>query len=122
NPASLQIHFTTINGGITSRGGAGPFGDPFDVTWTTIEDSHINGGVTITGYNGFWMGFIRNHVNGTVTLNNNVPLDSDANEYVTNVIHGSLRCAGNSPAPQIGDSEGSPNQVTGAKTGQCANL
>ena len=59
---SVQIHFTTINGGIDVHGGSGPFGGPFDVTWNTIEDSSIHGGVTISGYNGFWMGFIRNDV------------------------------------------------------------
>jgi len=122
NPASVQIHFSTINGGIKVRGGSGPFGGPFDITWNAIEDNQINGGVTIDGYNGFWFGFIRNHVNGAVNLTNNVLEDPDANEYVTNTIQGSLNCSGNSPAPQIGDSEGSPNQVTGAKTGQCSGL
>jgi hypothetical protein len=120
--ASVQIHFMTINGGVDIHGGSGPFGGPFDITWNTIEDSHINGGATIDGYDGFWMGFIRNHVNGAVNLNNNVLEDPDGNEYVTNVIHGSLNCAGNSPAPQIGDSGGQPNQVTGQKTGQCVNV
>jgi hypothetical protein len=57
-----------------------------------------------------------------VNLNDNVLEDPDGNEYVTNTIHGSLNCRGNSPAPQVGDSGGSPNHVTGAKTGQCANL
>jgi hypothetical protein len=122
NPASVQIHFTTINGGIDVHGGSGPFGGPFEITWNAIEDNRINGGATIERYNGFWFGFIRNNVNGGVTLNNNVLLDEDANEYVTNTIHGGLRCAGNSPAPQVGDSEGSPNHVTGPKTGQCAGL
>jgi hypothetical protein len=122
DPASVQIHFATISGGISVRGGSGPFGGPFDVTWNAIEDNRINGGASIVGYNGFWFGFIRNSVNGTVTLNDNVLNDPDGNEYVTNSIHGSLKCAGNSPAPQIGDSEGSPNQVTGRKTGQCQNL
>jgi hypothetical protein len=122
NPANLQIHFMTINGGIVSHGGSGPFGPPFDVTFTTIEDSTINGGVTIDGYNGFWMGFIRNRVNGPVNLNNNVLVDPDANEYVTNRINGGLNCSGNDPAPQIGDSEGNRNIVNGPKTGQCANL
>jgi hypothetical protein len=117
---NVQIHFARINGGIDIHGGSGPFGAPFGVTWNTIEDSHINGGATIEGYNGFWMGFIRNNVNGSVNLNNNVLVDPDGNEFVTNTIHGSLNCTGNSPAPQIGDSEGAPNQVTGAKTGQCA--
>jgi hypothetical protein len=122
NPANLQIHFMTINGGVVSSGGSGAFGGPFDITWNAIEDNHINGGVNISGYDGFWFGFIRNHVNGSVSLNGNVLVDPDGNEYVTNSIHGSLRCSGNSPAPQIGDSEGSPNQVTGAKMGQCAGL
>jgi hypothetical protein len=122
NPLNLQIHFATINGGIESHGGSGPFGGPFEVTWITIEDSLINGRVTIDGYNGLWMGFIRNHVNGAVNLNDNVLLHPDANEYVTNTINGSLNCSGNVPAPQIGDSEGLPNQVNGRKTGQCVAL
>jgi hypothetical protein len=120
--ASVQIHFATINGGIHAHGGSGPFGGPFDVTWNAIEDNVIHGGVTVTGYDGFWFGFIRNHVSGTVRLNDNVLADPDGNEYVTNVIHGSLMCWGDSPAPQVGDSEGLPNDVTGAKTGQCSAL
>lgn len=120
NPLGVQIHFATINGGIDIHGGSGPFGGPFDVTWNTIEDSHINGNVTIAGYDGFWMGFIRNHVNGAVNLNNNTLQDPDGNEYVTNVINGSLNCSGNVPAPQQGDSEGDINIVNGHKTGQCA--
>jgi hypothetical protein len=128
NAGSVQIHFTTINGGLDIHGGSGPFGGPFEFfpgfapTWHAIEDNHINGSVTIDGYNGFWFGFIRNDVHGSVNLNNNVLPDEDANEYVTNTIHGSLNCVGNSPAPQVGDSEGSPNVVTGAKTGQCSSL
>ena len=122
NPASVQIHFTTINGGVDVHGGSGPFGGPFEITWNAIEDNRINGGATVEGYDGFWFGFIRNHVNGSVSLNGNVLLDPDGNEYVTNTIHGSLNCSGNTPAPQVGDSGGSPNQVTGAKTGQCSGL
>lgn len=122
DPASVQIHFTTINGGVDIHGGSGPFGPPFGVTWNAIEDNVINGGATVEGYDGFWFGFIRNTVHGSVNLNGNVLPDPDANEYVTNTIHGNLNCAGNSPAPQIGDSEGSPNAVTGRKTGQCAGL
>ena len=120
--ASVQIHFATINGGLDAHGGSGPFGPPFDVTWNAIEDNVIHGGATVTGYDGFWFGFIRNHVSGTVRLSDNVLVDPDGNEYVTNMIHGSLTCSGNSPAPQVGDSEGLPNAVTGAKMGQCGNL
>jgi hypothetical protein len=122
DPASVQIHFATINGGIDIHGGSGPFGPPFDVTWNAIEDNVIHGGVAIDGYDGFWFGFIRNHVDGTVKLRNNVLEDPDGNEYVTNTIHGSLQCSGNSPAPQVGDSGGLANVVTGSKSGQCANV
>jgi hypothetical protein len=122
NAMSVQIHFSTINGGIDLQGGSGPFGGPFDVTWNTIEDSVVNGGYTETGYDGFWNGFIRNTVNGSVNVNGNTVADPDGNEIVTNTIHGNLNCAGNDPAPQVGDSEGSPNRVTGQKTGQCVDL
>jgi hypothetical protein len=123
DPASVQIHFATINGGVDIRGGSGPFGGPFDITWNAIEDNLIHGGVFVTGYDGFWFGFIRNDVRGGVTLTNNVSSqDADSNEYVTNTIRGDLKCAGNSPAPQVGDSEGEANVVSGQKIGQCASL
>ena len=122
DPMNLQIHFTTINGGIVSHGGSGPFGGPFDVTWNAIEDSTINVGYTEAGYVGFWNGFIRNNVHGSVNVIGNTVADPDGNEIVTNTIHGNLNCFGNDPPPQVGDSEGSPNHVTGRETGQCVGL
>jgi hypothetical protein len=113
-PASLQLHFAHVSGGVKMRGGNGFF--------STVEDNVIHGGARINGYSGFWLGFIRNKVHGAVKLNNNVMDDPDANEFVTNIIKGSLVCHGNSPAPQIGDSEGQPNVVTGRKVDQCAGL
>jgi hypothetical protein len=122
NAMIVEIHFSTINGGVDLHGGSGPFGGPFDVTYNTVEDSVINGGYNEIGYDGFWNGFIRNHVHGTVNLNDNVVVDPDGNEFVTNTIHGNLNCHGNDPAPQVGDSEGEPNHVTGRETGQCVGL
>ena len=90
--------------------------------FSTVEDNVIRGGARIIGYSGFSLGFIRNTVYGTVKLNDNQMDDPDANEYVTNTIHGSLSCFGNSPAPQVGDSQGDLNHVTGAKKGQCASV
>jgi hypothetical protein len=87
--------------------------------FSTVEDNVIRGGATIDGYSGFWLGFIRNTVQGTVKLSNNDMDDPDANEYVTNTIEGNLVCHNNSPAPQVGDSEGLPNVVTGQKVDQC---
>jgi hypothetical protein len=58
-----------------------------------------------------------------VNLLNNVVADPDGNEVVTNSIHGILNCSGNDPAPQVGDSEGSPNLVYGSRIGgQCIGL
>jgi hypothetical protein len=113
-PATLEVHFAHIKGGVRMRGGNGFF--------STVEDSVIRGGATINGYSGFWLGFIRNNVRGTVTLSNNVMDDPDANEYVTNTIKGNLVCHNDSPAPQVGDSEGLPNIVSGRKVDQCAGL
>jgi hypothetical protein len=121
NAASVQIHRATIKGGLRVHGGSGPGEEP-NVNFNAIEDNHISGGAIVEGYNGFWFGFIRNHVRGSVKLNNNVLVDPDGNEYVTNTIKGNLVCHGNSPAPQVGDSEGQPNVVTGRKIGQCARL
>jgi hypothetical protein len=128
NANSVQIHFSTINGGVDLEGGSGPFPGPFDFgegfapTWNTLEDNRINGSVTVNGYNGFWQGFIRNSVNGAVTFSNNTVLDPDGNELVTNTIHGSLSCSGNYPAPQVGDSGGSDKVVSGAPSAQCAGF
>ena len=122
NAMTVEIHFSTINGGVDIHGGSGPFGGPFDVTYNTIEDSTINGGYNEIGYDGFWNGFFRNTVHGTVNFNGNVVVDPDGNEVQTNSIHGNLNCAGNDPSPQQGDSEGSPNHVTGQETGQCVGL
>jgi len=121
NAASVQIHFSTITGGVNLTGGSGPFGGPFGVTFNTIEDSVINGAVNISGYNGFWQGFFRNTVNGSLNFNRNTVVDTDGNEVQTNVIRGSMNCSGNDPAPQMGDSGGSPN-VAAHKNGQCAAL
>jgi hypothetical protein len=122
DPASLQIHNMAIIGGVTSTGGSGPFGGPFGITWTTLEDNIISGNVTISGYDGFWSGFFRNHVYGTVKWNDNTVVDPDGNEIQTNTIWGNLNCTGNDPAPQSGDSGGLRNVVHGVETGQCAGL
>jgi hypothetical protein len=114
SPASLQLHFSHVFNAVRMYGGNGEF--------STIEDNVIRGGVTQTGYRGFWLGFIRNRVIGTVRLTDNVMGDPDANEYVTNRIRGNLICRGNSPAPQVGDSQGQPNAVSGSKVGQCRGL
>jgi hypothetical protein len=112
DPASVQLHFARVSGGVRIIGGNGFF--------STVEDNVINGGATIDGYTGFWLGFIRNTVHGSTNLSNNTLGDPDANEFVTNTIRGNLVCRNNVPAPHVGDSEGSPNDVSGRKVDQCA--
>jgi virginiamycin B lyase len=113
--ASVQLHFAHVWGGVRIYGGRGQF--------STVEDNTIRGGaVTIKGYKGTWFGFIRNDVRGNVRLNNLKMSDPDANEVVSNRIVGNLICRGDSPAPQVGDSHGGPNVVSGKKVGQCAGL
>src|SRR5436190_3236083 len=112
DPASLQVHFAHVNGGVRMRGGNGFF--------SAVEDNVIHGGATIDGYTGFWLGFIRNRVHGTVNLSNNTLDDPDANEFVSNTVRGNLVCHNNVPAPHVGDSGGSPNDVSGRKIDQCA--
>jgi len=128
--ANVQIHFATITDGLTLVGGSGPFYehsafcDPTEgcITWQTIEDSNITGNVTITDYNGFWQGFFRNQVNGSMQFNRNHVVDKDGNELQSNVITGDLRCNKNKPMPQQGDSGGSTNQVGGQATLECARI
>jgi hypothetical protein len=84
------------------------------------------------------MGFISNHVNGGVTINNNTMGDPDAFEIGLNTIQGGLACSGNLRDPNshilpdddsggvpTNSFDGSPpnsNTVIGQETGQCAGL
>src|SRR4029450_1302407 len=46
-PASLQLHFADVKGGVRMKGGEGEF--------STVEDNVIRGGATIDGYSGVWV-------------------------------------------------------------------
>jgi hypothetical protein len=92
------------------------FGGPY---FSVIEDSTIGGWVSVKGLRSCWFGMIRTHVSGNATINNNKMGDPDAMEIVTNVIGGNLACWDDSPHPQVGDSQGTPNMVGGKKLGEC---
>lgn len=146
-PLSLYLSGITVNGNVTSVGGvtvtAGPVGAfrnfPF-------KDNKVNGNLTIQGWEGGWLGVIRDHVNGNVNVSGNssvlvlVPsgcdentpptctgtvaaTDTDSTEVQTNVIHGNLACYDNTPQAQVNALDGGqPNQVTGRKLGECSGL
>jgi len=125
---AIIVHKSVIDGDASVIGGGGGVScDPPAVLYTspafgTFEDNVIGHDAVIAGWQSCWLGFIRNTVVGDVSYDQNVTLDPDANEVVTNVILGKLNCFGNAPAPQIGDSMGSLNEVPGGATGQCQPL
>lgn len=132
-PLDLIVHGTVVNGGFTSLGGGDGLPCNFQgfPTYSTLEDSRVNGPVTVSGYHACWLGFARNHINGGVTLRNNALDDPDAMEILANSINGGLACSGNTAggSPRATDyADGpngpvqEPNTIRGAATGQCAGL
>jgi hypothetical protein len=139
---SVVVHGTTINGGMSVQGGGGDTScNPTDISpfgpYTNLEDSRVNGGVSISGLSTCWLGVIRNEINGGLSVNNNTMGDPDAIEIGLNSIHGQFACSGNerdpaSTIPPVGlggvptnsfdGSPPNPNSVTGRETGQCAGL
>jgi len=63
------------------------------------------GNLTITGWQSCWLGVFPDTITRNVEFNENVNADPDADEIANNSIGHNLNCAGNSPNPQIGDSE-----------------
>ncbi len=129
-PLTLKIDGITVDGNIVSKGSGQAVTGPGASTCEErpgalnfpIKDNTIEGNVVISGWQGCWIGFIRNVQRGNTVLVHNMTGDADSTEIVTNTIRGNLVCKGNSPAPQIGDSMGMKNTVSGHKIGQCAGL
>lgn len=122
NAGRVFVHNAQINGGINVQGGVGPFSpscNTLNPTFHTcsddFEDSTIHGAVTINGFNGFYLGFIRNHDSGSVTVSGNTVVDEI--DIGTLVVNGNLMCSGNTPLENTGVSPGAPPSiVTGQDT------
>jgi hypothetical protein len=130
-PNSVIFHGDLIGGDVTiTGGGGGPTGScersdvPVSfVPYNAVEDSDVGGSIAVSGYRGCWQGFFRNSIGENVTLLNNTVEDPDGNELANNTIGNNLRCFGNAPAPQFGDSGGGPNTVGGVVQGrQCLGV
>ena len=125
---AARLHHNTIGQNLSLDGGGGGVNcDPQDAlqgspAYATVEDNQIGWNATVTNWKTCWLGFFRNTVTKNVTYNNNVTADPDGNEVQTNTVGGNLSCSRNDPAPQEGDSGGSPNTVAGEATDQCASL
>jgi hypothetical protein len=132
-PLTMYLDFITVNGGVTSHGGGDAsmgdteLGQDNGINFVVKDDS-INGGLTLDGWTGAWIGAIRDKVHGGVTVSNNVGdrigdlKTPDSTEVATNVISGNLSCQNNSPPAQLGDSGGQLNTVSGHALGECAGL
>lgn len=121
DPLTMYLDADTIEGNLISLGG-GPGTTLSPYVDFPIKDNTIDGSVWVGGWHGAWFGFIRNTVGHGVLLAGIDDADSDSTEVVTNRITGGLACFGDSPAPQFGDSGGSPNVIGGSALGQCAGL
>lgn len=141
---SIYLNGDTIHGNVSFVGGGwGPdctdpnAEDPNDPLGHSlaVKDNDIHGTVTLSGWSGCWIGFIRNTVHGVVNITNNYANQDPANEQgadstevVANTIWGVLNCSGNTPAAQYGDAlvgappGYGPNEVHGVVTGECQSL
>jgi hypothetical protein len=122
---AVVVHASAIGHNVTLSGGGGgvtcsgfipqllapPYGD--------FEDNTIGGNLTISGLQTCFLGAFRDTIRGNINWNNNVNADPDGNEMATNSIGHNFNCSGNTPNPQIGDSGGSLNLVSGRANGQC---
>jgi hypothetical protein len=125
----MVVHHTVVRGNLAQSGGGGgvtcdnfPLGSHGPPAYSDYEDNAIGGNASISGLRTCYLAFIRNHVSRNVNFDDNTNADPDGNEVVTNTVAFDLNCSGNSPAPQVGDSNGSLNSVGRRATGQCAGL
>ena len=136
----LSISNSEIVGSITAIGAtfvsicgptAGPYVPTSETAVGSISISNTTGPVTIgnkTGCSGNVIGgslTLRSNRGGTTVFGNSIGSGVSANSNINglligaNTIEASLLCRSNVPPPTNG---GSPNNVGGAETGQCAGL
>jgi hypothetical protein len=121
----MYLTADTIGGNIVSTGGGPGLGAPPGTPYINypVKENTIGGNLVMVGWQGAWIGALRNDVGGNMIVSDNVSaINPDSTEVATNTVAGNLSCTGNSPAAQVGDSGGLPNVVGGNKTGQCAAL
>jgi hypothetical protein len=127
-PLGVVVHDTTVGGSIIETGGGGgvnctptgPFASFKSPVYSDYEDSTVGGNLWVTGLRTCWIGFIRDHIGGSVVYSNNIFADPDSSEVLTYTIGGNLICEANQPAVQYGDSGGHSDVVGGYAAGQCA--
>jgi hypothetical protein len=136
-PLSVYLGNMTVHGNVVSNGG----GTAARFYNFPIKDNTIGGNLILHGWQGGWIGALRNIVGGNVDVSNNTSVVqsecpgtfpngcdpspgalADSSEVTDNTVGGNLICRNNLPAAQFGDSGGGPNTVSGNKIGECAGL
>jgi hypothetical protein len=123
----VLVHDSTIGGNVVQTGGGGGrrcvpegvFALLKSPVFSDYEDNQIGGNLSVSALQSCWFGALRNAVHGNLAALANRMADPDANEILTNLVHGNIDCAQNSPAAQYGDSHGTPNRVAGFAAGEC---
>ncbi|HET9051998.1 MAG TPA: hypothetical protein VFO60_09855 [Candidatus Dormibacteraeota bacterium] len=124
--SSVQIHNTAVGGPIRLTGGGGDnaivdfFSGGFPGNFNDLEDDVIGGPVVVTGYQGVWMGIIRDVIHGPMTFTGNTESNIDEYDIGSDTIDGPATCSDNTPAPNIGESPGAPSTVSGPIRGNQA--
>jgi hypothetical protein len=144
-PLALQIGGVTIGGSLTSNGGGVLSTSTKDFRNFPIKDNVIHGNLTINGWQGGWIGVIRNTIWGNASITNNVSMsndvtgpgtDRDSTEVmgssfvdggmvisIPQTIGGNLSCNGNVPKAHVNAGDGgAKNFVHGTAYGECAGL
>lgn len=135
-PLALQIGGVTIGRNLISIGGGVLSSSAADFRNFPIKDNVIGGDLVVSGWQGGWMGVIRNTIGGNAIIAFNRSssseagpgTDSDSTEIMSSfgspqTIGRNLICIGNLPAAQVNPSDGgAPNVVQGRAIGQCAGL
>ena len=121
HPWALHLDGDTIWGSLISIGG-GPGAKETPYVSFPVENNVIRGDVSVTGWQGAWFGYIGNVSFGGVLLAGIGGANPRSTEIASNAVSDNLICLTNSPAAQIGNSDGFANFVGGQETGQCAGL
>lgn len=139
-PLALQVGQVTIGGNLVSNGGGVDSVAGGNRNFP-VEDNVIHGNLVVQGWQGGWIGLIRNTVDQNVIFANNVSrfnrdtgtgMDPDSSEVMGSAfgpfsipqsIGGNLICHDNIPAAQVNPLDGGANNFVGGKAlGECAEL
>src|SRR5581483_5827900 len=122
-PRDLYLSGITVHGNVISNGGGPGTGEFLNFP---TKDNRVDGNLIMQGWQGGWIGALRNTVGGNLIVSGNSSVvhctnendvtgqcfasapgpDLDSTEVTDNIVSGNLICQNNSPAAQFGDTGG----------------